>query len=343
MTAARSLQVAAVLVFALARAPSATGQLPAVQRSGRLEASSTPEVSSKQEHAFDVRAGQRVDVRLRSEEFDTYLALVPPAGDPFYRDTLFNDDADGATDSALSVIAGVDGSWRAVVSSFSPEGAGEYDLEVFVGESGRTQNLAQSSLADSDSVSIKGLRYAVYTVTLDGNAQLLVEMAADFEPMIIAEGPGGARETGTADADGSIARLDITLPRAGRWRIIATQAGEGEAGRYALRVIETPLQGADAITGSLDEGDPTDLEGEHYDLHRIRGSADRPLVLTLMSSDFDAFLAARSESGEWFRDDDGGGDTSAKLELPPGAGTWQVFVTSFSGGETGRYRLTVRR
>ena len=58
---------------------------------------------------------------------------------------------------------------------------------------------------------------------------------------------------------------------------------------------------------------------------------------------FDGFLAARSPSGEWFRDDDGGGETDARLELPPMAGTWLVIVTSFGEGETGRYRLVVTR
>jgi hypothetical protein len=108
-------------------------------------------------------------------------------------------------------------------------------------------------------------------------------------------------------------------------------------------MVEVAIDDSDAVTGALEESDPKDIEGELYDVHRIPGTGDRPLVIQLFSSEFDAYLSARSPSGEWFRDDDGAGDTHARLELPAINGTWFVVVTSYSAGESGRYRLTVGR
>jgi hypothetical protein len=191
---------------------------------------------------------------------------------------------------------------------------------------------------------MKGRRYAVQALTLREDAQLVVEMiSADFDPQLIVIGPSGARYTSEME-EGNTARVEVNAAEAGRWRVIATQLATDEpAGSYVLRVIEIPSAAGDALSGTLEESDLRDVEGELYDEHRIPGSADRPLVIQLASTDFDAFLAARSPSGEWFRDDDGGGETDARLELPPIAGTWLVVVTTFAEGERGRYRLIIGR
>ena len=313
---------------------------------GRLGASASAESKAKREFPFQAAAGQRIDVRLLSDDFDAYLELVPPEGDSFYKAPLTNDDFGDTTNSRITAVASGNGTWRAVVAAYD-DGEGGFSLEVGLGEIGRIQNVAQRALGNADSVSMKGRRYAVHSVDVGGDSELVIEMISEgFQPMLIAESPSGTRYTsGAEESEGSTARVEIGSAERGRWRVLATHAAVEElaTGSYALRALESAATNTDAITGSLEAEDPRDIEGEYYDVHRVEGSSSGRVQIQLVSSDFDAFLAARSPTGEWFRDDDGAGDQNARLELPAAAGTWLVVVTSFAAGETGRYRLTVAR
>jgi hypothetical protein len=313
---------------------------------GRLAAPGSADAKARQEFPFHVAAGQQIEVRLTSTDFYTYLELVPPEGDAFYKAPLTNDDYGTGTDSRVTAIASGSGTWRAVVGSYD-DGQGAFSLEVGLGEAGKVQHIAQRALSEADSVSIKGRRYAIHSVDVGRETELLFEMISDgFQPMLIVESPTGTRYTsGEEGSEDTTTRIEIGSAEPGPWRVLATHAATEEpaTGSYAVRMVEVPSPRSDAITGALEEADPRDIEGEHYDVHRIEGSATARLELELISSDFDAFLAARSPTGAWYRDDDGAGDQNARLELPAVAGTWLVIVTSFSAGETGRYRLTVAR
>lgn len=290
-------------------------------------------------HTFQAGAGQRIEVRVTSDDFDTVLELTPPQGE-----ALENDDAEEGTNSMLSTFASAAGTWRIQVSSYDAEG-GEYEVQVALGAPGTVRNLAGGDLARSDSVSMKGLRFASQTVRIERPTQLLVEMSGQgFSPQLLLVSPGGERYT--SEGSGSTARIEVPFAEAGSWRVVATQASEEEpAGAYTLRLIESAVVGtAQVVTGTLDATDRRDLRGEHYDTHTVAGTAGRPIVLDLSSSDFDAYLAARSPSGTWYRDDDGAGSGSdARLELPAEAGNWTVVVTSFTPDETGAYRLRIVR
>jgi hypothetical protein len=343
MSIPRRVAVSCVAIFSIGLVEPGTAQ--SAIHTGRLAATTGSEVKPRQEFPIQVQSGQRIDVRLTSSDFDAYLELVPPDGDPFYSEPLTNDDFGGGTDSRVTAIASGNGTWRAVVAAYDERG-GEFSLEVALGSPGRVQDVARRQLTDADSVSMKGRRYAIHAFDVSPDSRVLIEMTAEgFEPLLIVEAPSGSRYTSAeAETDGFTARIEIGAAEAGRWRVLATQTNPEEpTGAYAIRLVEVAPRASEAIAGELDHGDPRDIEGEHYDAHRVEGSATAPLEIQLVSNDFDAYLAARSPTGEWFRDDDGGGGQNARLELPAGPGTWLVIVTSFTAGETGRYRLTVSR
>jgi hypothetical protein len=193
-------------------AAHAAGQAPETIR-GRLTRASPSSEKARREHSFEVAAGQRIEVRLRSEAFDAFLELVPPSDESFYREPLTNDDDGGGTNSRVSAIAGVGGMWRAIVTAFD-ENEGDYELDVELGVAGTVQNVDRRMLGDADSVSMKGRRYATYSVTLPRESELLVEMTSDdFEPYVIVVSPGGELFTSESGADGSIARVDVGGPK----------------------------------------------------------------------------------------------------------------------------------
>ena len=296
--------------------------------------------ATPREHTFQVADGQPIRARLFSDEFDTILKLVPPSGEP-----LENDDFDG-TDSQISTVASTGGTWRAVVSAYG-DGSGGYRLEISLGAIGTTREIASGELSETDSISAKGHRYDEYSVRVDARSQVVLEMrATDFAPMLVAFGPQGRRYSSEGTGSGGTVSIDIPSAEPGAWRIVATQSETSQAasGSYSVRIVESPTSSTDEErTGSLEESDRRQILGEYFDTFEINGSADRGITLTLTASDFDAYIAARSPSGEWLRDDDSGGESNARLVLPAAAGRWFVIVTSFSPDETGNYTLTITR
>lgn len=340
MRAARWLGLVALVASHVGMACTAAEAQSEVRFRGTLAAGADNSPNTPRGvHSFEAAAGQRVEVRVTSDDFDTVLEVTPPEGE-----ALENDDSEDRTNSMISTFASGPGSWRIQVTSYDSEG-GDYEVVVSLGAVGTVRNLPGGDLSRSDSVSMKGLRFASQTVRLERPVQLLAEMTAEgFTPQLILVSPGGERFS--TDGSESSARVEIPFAEAGSWRVLASHAApEDSVGPYTLRLIESAATGSSqVIAGELAATDRRDLRGEHYDTHTVAGTARGTILIELASDDFDAYLAARSPAGTWYRDDDGAGSGSnARLELPAEAGSWTVIVTSFNADETGRYRLRVVR
>ncbi len=180
---------------------------------------------------------------------------------------------------------------------------------------------------------------------------------------------------------GTNAGMDLQVAEAGRYRVIVTSYQPGETGRYTLAVrgsdVEptippasdgAPPSGGTAPTptpsptptptptpappnatsrtetGNLAQGDRTLQSGEFVDTFPMTFTANRAVQLRLESSDFDTYLIVRSPSGDQTDNDDltPGASLNSGLDIPVAEpGTYQVMVTSYRPGETGRYTLTV--
>jgi hypothetical protein len=76
--------------------------------------------------------------------------------------------------------------------------------------------------------------------------------------------------------------------------------------------------------------------------YQLSGRAGQRVVIDLVSDDFDAFLQVFDEDGQEFSDDDSGGDYNSRLGYRfDRDGTITIVATSLSGGETGRFELSV--
>jgi hypothetical protein len=108
----------------------------------------------------------------------------------------------------------------------------------------------------------------------------------------------------------------------------------------------TPLRLGDVVSGSLGPADRMLGDSARYDTFLLRGSPGERITITLRSEDFDAYLFGGALRGSVFipaaEDDDGGGDTNARLTITVGAdSSYAVRATSYEGGESGAYTLTV--
>lgn len=109
----------------------------------------------------------------------------------------------------------------------------------------------------------------------------------------------------------------------------------------------TSLAVAQVERGFLEEGDkviPND--GSFYDSYPISGKAGESFLISLESTDFDAFLAIMDEEGNILEqnDDVSEDDSNSQLEITlPNDGTYSLIVNSYDQEGKGAYILTIRR
>lgn len=96
--------------------------------------------SSYQIYTFEGTAGQTVEIRLESSDFDTYLFLLDDGGETLAE----NDDAGNTTNSQVSVTLPTTGIYQVVVNSFSPGEQGQFALTVQVVGNGPVSQARQT-------------------------------------------------------------------------------------------------------------------------------------------------------------------------------------------------------
>jgi hypothetical protein len=102
--------------------------------------------------------------------------------------------------------------------------------------------------------------------------------------------------------------------------------------------------GPQVVDGTLDSSDRVRDDGSYYDEHTVQLSSGSNLVVTMRSTDFDAYLTLYSPSGATFSDDDGGGGTDARVQVTvTETGPWRIWANTLLANTTGSYTLTIER
>jgi hypothetical protein len=97
--------------------------------------------------------------------------------------------------------------------------------------------------------------------------------------------------------------------------------------------------------GELEPSDEVYGEtGEYMDSYFFDGSPEEIMVLDLHSNEFDTYLVVIAPNGDEFENDDFEGSTGwSQLTIDPVInGPYEVIVTSYSAGETGKYALGIK-
>ncbi|HEX8385042.1 MAG TPA: PPC domain-containing protein [Rubricoccaceae bacterium] len=111
----------------------------------------------------------------------------------------------------------------------------------------------------------------------------------------------------------------------------------------ALVLVSTAAS-AQTHTGALEAGDLTLGSGEFVDSYTVEAVPGQTIAADLTSAEFDTYLIVRAPSGSQEDNDDYEGTTGhSHLDVTATErGTYTVAVTSYQGGETGRYRLDLQ-
>lgn len=320
---------------------------------------------------FYGRAGQRIGLRLTSDDFDPYLMVRGP-GD-------FSEDNDDVSDSdrnaLLNLYLPTDGTYSISATSYASGERGNYRLSLIAGsfaggQTGGGQAVTagvltpgarRGELAWDDQTLSSGEYIDRYVLPVRRGQTYEVTLSADgFDPYLLVRGPGGLSEDndddparrGTRDS-----RIQFTAPADGEATVAATSYAAGETGSYVLTLdgrgsrppvaqagteVET-LRLGETREGWLSPSDRTLESGEYTNSFVFEGRRGQRLDLNLSSDDFDPYLAISGPNNFSAYNDDADGVTDSRLRITlPADGPYLITATSYAPRETGAYRLAVR-
>ncbi len=199
------------------------------------------------DYVLEARAGQRVQIALTSDDFDTVLRITGPDGF-----VLENDDGpDGTLDSLIRALLPAAGQYRVSVTSFDDTGSGEYRLATLdpanplpEGTQARGITIGQrvsGLLAQSDARRMAGQNVDYYRFNGQQGQRITLDMeSARLDTVLTVYLPDGQIEEND-DRQGpqdSNSRLSLSLPMDGTYIIAASSYAQGEIGEYALTLAQ---------------------------------------------------------------------------------------------------------
>ncbi|HET9429118.1 MAG TPA: pre-peptidase C-terminal domain-containing protein [Allosphingosinicella sp.] len=246
--------------LALAAAPlSAQGRQPTAIDAGsvisaELSTNDDQRRSGKYEDVFQIQGqgGGRIDLRLSSADFDTFLLVSGPDGF-----TLSNDDHGGGTDSRLVVEFPASGVYRVTVTTFRPGETGNYRLQATIPDADVAATTAEPAEPITIGTSLTGRLEAGddrlgsggfvdrYRFTARRGQRVTASVTSgEFDTYLILRRPDGSQDGNddiSVEAESSTnSRLDTVLADDGVYVLTVTSFQPGETGKYRLSLAPSP-------------------------------------------------------------------------------------------------------
>lgn len=309
-------------------------------------------------YSFTASEGQRIEAKVSSDDFDTYLELFDADGQSIAQD---DDGAGEGTNSRLAKTLSA-GRYTLQVRALG-DGTGDYSLSLAEGAPApQAVPLAYATEVRGE-IKAEGGRddegrpYDAYSFNGQAGTRVQVVMrSGDFDAYLQLFKAGSDEALASDDdglGEGTDSRLNFIIPETGEYVIHASPLGTSGKGLYSIELTDRGPQpepgsiivGATA-RGTLSDSDGLAENGAYFDGYRVNVAADDKLIVTMVSNDFDAFIdIGQGEDGAWtsiISDDDGLADTHAKVEWTvENAGTYVIRARSYGEGATGSYALTV--
>lgn len=264
------------VAFLIAAAPLAAAPLAAQtplrvgeRVTGSLDANDPRLESGAPYDAYVIRGrpGDRVLVRMRSEDFDTYLHWGYPEEDGSWHEEAGNDDGGEGTDSRLLVTLGDEGRFQLRAGAFGEEDTGAYELELSAPAAPRAGRIgvgepAQGELTESDYEGDNGFEDHYVLAGSPGDVVTLFAESDEFDThLAVGRMEGGAFTETASDDDGGVgtnSQLVVEMGDASEVYVVVRSFSGESAGPYTLRVE----QGAIEPVAEEDEWDAEDYEDE---------------------------------------------------------------------------------
>lgn len=209
-------------------------------------------------YGYQARAGERVTVTLRSDDFDAYLGIGRKdiGSDGIW---IQDDDSGGGTDSRLVLVFPEDGLYGIVANTLRAGSTGGYTLTIEDGGTGQPMMTVESLLASdaargadllehgrpvagmlegSDlTVAPNGAFADVWRFRAAAGDRVTISMQSSEVDAYLAVGDlAGAQLAEDDDGDGGTdAKVSVSIQQDGEYVVIARSFGAGETGAYLLR------------------------------------------------------------------------------------------------------------
>lgn len=232
------------------------------------------------------RPGETVVVRMRSDDFDTWLHWGREQGGQWV-DEEENDDAGDGTDSRLTVRLGGDGRYELRAAGFDEEEQGAYALSVtaVTGEvrAGRLRvgQTVQGELSDGDYEGENGVEDHYVIQGAPGSQITVYAESDDFDTYLeFGAWRDGELDVAAQDDDegeGTNSEMIAEFGDDGVHHVVVRSFSGEESGAYTLRVVEGAVSENWNDDGEGDEGDydedSEDSDAEEHD-HEDSDSGD---------------------------------------------------------------------
>ncbi|MGV3579315.1 PPC domain-containing protein [Brevundimonas sp.] len=322
-------------------------------------------------YSVQARAGQRIEVTMRSDAFDAYLEAYHGSDEG---DALASDD-DGlgeGTNSRLRFTANENGTYIIRARSLGGLEGGDYTIQATDRGAApraprptgiRLGQTLDGAIGDRSPVEEDG-QYGEYTYNgygfraREGERVVITLNSDDFDPIVRVGrmGRGGGFEELAQNDDGPEglnSRLVFTAPSSGEYVIRASPLDGETHGDYEVGLAEgppplatRPIAIGDTVEGSLEASDGANDSGQRADAYAFTGTAGQRIVVTMSSDAFDTYLELFADNAEGRysldTDDDGAGEgTNSRLTFTLSEdGPYVIEARAFGGEGDGAYTLT---
>ena len=315
-------------------------------------------------HTFSGAAGDRIDISMSSDDFDTYFFLLDATGEVLASD---DDGGDGSNSKILSFELPSTGTFAIEATSFSAGAIGPYLLALTRFETeacvpiGYGQTLEGSLAAgDAKSRNRTDSQAACYTFSATVGDRITISLNSDeFDTYVfLLDAAGGVLASDDDGGEGTGSQIvSFPAPLTGTFAIEATSYSGGATGTYTLMLMRsdppecTPLSYGQTLEASLAPSDATSTirTGSHADCYTFSAAPDDQIVVSMTSGEFDTYLYLMDPTGQVIAfNDDGGGGTDSRIPEAgavaiPATGIYSIEATSFFSNQTGTYSLTLQR
>ena len=312
------------------------------------------------DYRVNLRAGQRLDAQMTSDDFDAYLEVY--AEGSLRQSLASDDDSAGDLNARLRFTAPEAGVYIVRARTFSGIETGDYQLSlkeraaprmprpgrIAVGRD-ETGSLGANSAEDDD-----GKRYDAYAFRASAGERVKIDLESDDFDSFLRVGRivnGAFVQMAENDDGGSSlnARLVFTAPQAGEYLIRVTSYNGSAEGDYRLSMEQgppaptaAPVTIGEETRGRLNSDSATSDSGAPADLYRFSGRAGQRVAITMKADGFDTYLELfDANHNSLATDDDSAGDLNARLTHTLAEdGDYLIEARAFSSGE-GPYTLNI--
>lgn len=319
-------------------------------------------------YSVEARAGQRLEVVMRSGDFDAFLDIYrgEDAGAPVTSD----DDGLGEGTDSRARFTAERGTYIIRARTLHGMEGGDYTLQVndrgaaprvprptniSLGDTVRGEITDRDPLADGQS---REYAYDAYSFRAGQGDRIAISLDSDdFDPIVRVgrmDRIGVFEELAQNDdssSGGLNSYLVFTAPTAGDYVIRAASLGGSDTGAYSLKIEQgppplatEPLAFDTEVEGRLSADDGVNESGQRADVYEFTGREGQRIAATMSASGFDTYLELFSETGvrrSLATDDDGAGEgTNSRLAYTLEAdGQYTLEARAFGGEGSGAYRL----